>query len=55
MAYSMAINIGLQVILVQFITYKERQHFFFMQREITKDIPRDVDEGEEIETIKMLD
>lgn len=47
MAYPIMINFALQAILVQFITYKEREHFFILQNEMAKDLPRDnVETGE---------
>lgn len=53
MAYPTVINIALQTLLVQFITYKERQHFFVMNQEMTKDIPRS--ESDELQTIKEFE
>lgn len=55
MAYPLMINFALQAILAQFITYKEREHFFTMQREMSKDIPCQVDMSEPIEVTKVLD
>lgn len=51
MGYPMILNITLQTILVQFITYKEREHFFLMNQEMTKDIPREGDEKREVEEL----
>lgn len=53
MAYPTMINIALQTLLVQFITYKERQHIFILNQEMTKDIPRN--ESVELQTIKELE
>lgn len=47
MAYPMMVNFALQAIAVQFVTYKAREHFFYLQQEMTKNIPRDIDELEE--------
>lgn len=55
MAFPMMINFALQALLVQFITYKEREHFFLMQREMSKDIPRQVDMSVPNEANKVLD
>lgn len=48
MGFPTTINIVLQVIIVQYITYKEREQFFIMQNEISKDIPHDDDEITEV-------